>query len=256
MNKHGATLVELLAAVGALAAMALTIAAMSGMVATSNASMDKNALALSQANVALETVIDGVKNSPVLPGSIPKTVAQIHTCTDGPSPGGGCNAAESGDNCFGYDHAQCPTHNITVTNYTRSLCFKVASGGSAVQYMSPDKKTMQSVFLKDSTVVHAPDMGKYSASNPDTYQVLASNVGKLSFSSGADARLTMRISLASASSSSSSGKSLSGASRKALSGSDGSSSDGSTTAATEQSDLQTSVLPDSANGQTAQNVVN
>ncbi|MFA5161833.1 MAG: hypothetical protein WC421_06810, partial [Elusimicrobiales bacterium] len=75
MNKHGATLVELLAAVGALAAMALTIAAMSGMVATSNASMDKNALALSQANVALETVIDGVKNSPVMPGSIPQTVA-------------------------------------------------------------------------------------------------------------------------------------------------------------------------------------
>ena len=255
MNKHGATLVELLAAVGALAAMALTIAAMSGMVATSNASMDKNALALSQANVALETVIDGVKNSPVMPGSIPQTVATLDTCTNYPSPGGGCQKQPGVMNCAGWLHEYCKDGLYDETVYTRSLCFKVASGGSAVQYMSPDRK-LQSVFLKGSTVVHAPDMNKYSASNPDTYQVLASNVDKLSFSSGADARLTMRISLASASSSSSSGKSLSGASRKALSGSDGSSSDGSTTAATEQSDLQTSVLPDSANGQTAQNVVN
>jgi len=247
MNKKGTTLAELLAAMGILATMAVTIAAMSGMVANSSASVDKNGFAMSQANVALETVVEGVKNSPPMPDSVPKTVAKRLTCTNFPNPGGGCMMGSQ--DCDKYIHQYCTDKIFDMTEYTKSMCFKITSGGSGVQYLTADGKTMQAVFQKDSDVIHAPDLSKYSASDSGTYQVLASNVDKLAFSASADARLVMKIALLKPEASkASSGKALSGA---ANSGSVDGSTDGSEVSTdTTQNDVQTSVLPDLAEGVT------
>ncbi|MFA5161466.1 MAG: hypothetical protein WC421_04390 [Elusimicrobiales bacterium] len=63
MNRKGTSLVELVVAVALVATMTLSIGAMSGMIATSNAAMEKSTLKMSKANIALETIVEGIKHA-------------------------------------------------------------------------------------------------------------------------------------------------------------------------------------------------
>ena len=66
MNRRGTSLVELVVAIALVATMTMSIGAMSGMVASSNAAMEKSTLKMSKANVALETIVEGIKGASAL----------------------------------------------------------------------------------------------------------------------------------------------------------------------------------------------
>jgi len=201
MNNKGTTLVELLAAVGILAGMTITIAAVSGMVASTSAATmtgGSNSLSVIQANVALESIVERVKKAPPLPNSVTYEDT-LYTCTYGASPNGGFLASQPG---YWHDYTyNCPGHICNIDKITRSLCFKIIDGtagkASGVEYANTkDQKIMEAVFQVGNTVVYTANMDKYNASDPSTYQTLTGSIVKtLSFSAGADNRLIANMSL-------------------------------------------------------------
>jgi hypothetical protein len=128
---------------------------------------------------------------------------------------------------------QCPGYAFKVDAINRVLCFKISADGTSVQYQGSGG-AMESVFQSGNSVIYTPDLSKYSASNPGTYQVLTGKVvDKLTFSTGVDDRLIIKLALLK------SAKTTSGATI-------------ATSGDSTQDNLRTSVIPDMARSSTMQ----